>query len=728
MGYPLKTTVLLLCSAALTPLTPALAQVAQPGESDAVLQDIVVTAQKRATNVQDTPLALTAVSGAELAARRVVDIETLAPSLPNVNFGKNVGFARIAIRGLGLDTTVAGQEGRVAYHLDGVYISRPTAALATFFDVERVEVVRGPQGTLYGRNATAGAVNVISSSPEFETGGYAKLTIGNYGLFSTQGAITGAVNDKIAARIAISTTDRKGYGRNLSSGEQIDNEHNYAGRAKLLIRPSDTIDIMLSADYSRQDDNNFVYHYLGAGNPNVVPFAQAGGGLVPANPRDTFGNVDQINKRRFYGFLGTVDIDLGAATLTSVTGYRHSNSRYLTEGDGTQLAVSAFHILERASQFSEELRLAGKTGNLNYLFGLYYFDEKVAGRTRFTPLRSPVPPNRQVQGLDYIGDQGTTAYAAFGQLDYEIVDGLTLSAGARYSYEKKSIDQRGVADFATPYNPAVPSAYNLFQDASKTYKKFTPKITVQYEPTSDLMVYATYSKGFKSGGYSLTAFVAPVEPENLTDYEVGLKAEFLDRKVRTNLAAFYYDYTNLQVQIIQGASAIPLNAASAKVQGVEFELAAKPFANFEVSGNAAWLDSEYKGFATVDAARPALGVLDLSGNRLSQAPRYTVNFSAQYTVPTDIGDFSLRGEGKWVGRVYFSPFNRIVTSQAAHEKYNAYLNFERPGGFNASLFILNIANKRTVSTSQVSAGFIGSPIMGAFDPPRTYGASVGMRF
>ena len=180
--------------------------------ADSALGDIVVTAQKRASSVQDTPLAITAVGGADLRAREINSLENLAPQLPNVNFGKNVGFARIAIRGVGLDTTVVGQEGRVAYHTDGIYISRPTAAIATFFDVNRVEVVRGPQGTLYGRNATAGAINVITNDPEQKFGGYAKLTVGNYGMVGYDGAVTGALTDTISARFAVQTVDRGGYG------------------------------------------------------------------------------------------------------------------------------------------------------------------------------------------------------------------------------------------------------------------------------------------------------------------------------------------------------------------------------------------------------------------------------------------------------------------------------------------------------------------------------------
>ena len=706
--------------------TPAASDVPPAGDA---LGDIIVTAQKRANSVQNTALAVTAVGGAELRAREINSIENLAPSLPNVNFGKNVGFARIAIRGVGLDTTVIGQEGRVAYHTDGIYISRPSAAIASFFDVNRVEVVRGPQGTLYGRNATAGAINVITNDPAQNLSGYGKITIGNYGLISTDGAVTGGLTDTISARIAFQTVNRGGYGRNLVLNEDIDNEKTYALRGKIKFAPSSTFDITLSADYSHEDDQAFVYHYLGVGSPGVVPVGQALGGTVPANPRDTNADVPQHNFRRFYGFGAVANLDLGFATLTSVTGYRRSYTNYRSEADGTSAATATFHIEERAKQFSQEVRLAGDISRLKYLIGVYYFSEDIYGNNAFTPLRRPAPPFGFAQGVDFRGDSTTRASALFGQLDYELIDGLTLSAGARYSHEKRGIDHKGMQDLATPYNPAVPFVYTQFQVASQSVNSFTPRLGIEYKPMRNMLLYATYAKGFKSGGFNNNAFGDPLEPEKLTDYEGGIKAEFFDRKLRTNLAAFYYDYTNLQLQKIVGSAAIPLNAGRAVVKGIEAEVAVRPVSNLELSGNFSHLDTKIKDFATSDASRPTLGVITIDGNRLPQSPRYTVNLAAAYTVVTSAGDFTLRGEAAWTDRVYFSFYNRPEVSQGGYGKYNAFLNYKSDrNGLSASLFIRNIANKRTISSAQVSAGFSRFPIVGAYDPPRVFGGSVGYSF
>jgi iron complex outermembrane receptor protein len=643
-----------------------------------------------------------------------------------VNFGKNVGFARIAIRGLGLDATVGGAEGRVAYHTDGIYISRPSAQLATFFDISRVEVVRGPQGTLYGRNATAGAINVITNDPETTFGGYGKFTIGNYGLFQEEGAITGEIANGVSARIAFMKTDRGGYGKDLTTGSDIDNEHSLGVRAKLKLEPASGVKIVLSGDYSYENDAAFVYHYIGQGNPGTAPRVIALGGTVPANPRDTFANVPQSDERRSWGFGATTTIDIGDTTLTSVTGYRSSMADVIGDHDGTQADVSTIRTYENAKQFSEELRLDGKIGRLKWLVGGFYFNEKIYAESDFSPVLAfnLAFPSR---GLHFNGDLGTDAAALFGQLDFEIVPGLTISAGLRYSHEKKSINQRGAVELTTPATPGYTPNYTSFQVADASFNSTTPRFNINWQATSNLLFYLTYAQGFKSGGFNLTGFSPAVQPEKLTDYEGGFKATLFDGAVRLNGSVFHYDYRDLQVQRILNASAVVVNAANARVNGVEGEFTLRPVSNFEISGNASWLDAKFTKFASEDSARPALGLINLAGNRLPQAPEYLANLAAQYTIPIGSKSLKLRGEMAYTSTVYFSFYNRPDISQPGFTKFNASLTYEA-GGLTASLWIKNIGDKRTLSTDQVSSGFLGYPIMGTFDPPRTFGGSIGYRF
>lgn len=690
--------------------------------------EIIVTAQKRSESVQKIPLAITAVGGEDLARRQVTSFESLAPSLPSVNFGKNVGFARIAIRGLGLDATVGGHEGRVAYHTDGIYISRPSSQLATFFDISRIEVVRGPQGTLYGRNATAGAINVITNDPEDAFGGYLKGTIGNYGLFQEEGAITGPVTEGVAARVAFTKTDRSGFGHNLNTGAEIDNEHSFGVRTKLKVEPVDSVKLVLSADYSYQNDAAFVYHFIGQGNPSSPPRVVGLGGTSPANPRDSLANIPQHDKRRNWGLGATLTADLGSGiNLTSVTGYRSSLADVTGDHDGTQADISMIRTLERAKQFSEELRFDGEIGRLKWLVGAFYFHEKIYAESNFSPVLT-FSGAFMSRGLHFNGDLKTNASAIFGQLDYEIVDGLTVSAGLRYSHEKKFIDQRGAVELFTPATSGYTPNYTNFQDDSASFNSTTPRFNIQWKPTEDLMFYLTYAKGFKSGGFNLTGFSPAVQPEQLTDYEGGFKATLLDGALRVNGSVFHYDYKDLQVQRILNASAVVVNAATARVRGVEGEITVRPVRGFEISGNAAYLDAKFTNFQSEDSSRPTLGLIDLSGNRLPQAPKYTANLAVQYSVPTGSGSIRLRGEMAYTSRVFFSFYNRPDISQDGYTKYNASVSYEGDNGLTLSAWIKNIANKRTFSSTQVSSGFLGFPIMGTFDPPRTFGASIGYRF
>jgi iron complex outermembrane receptor protein len=734
MAFSRITKLALMVGASLAPIAAAQAQSQPQAQQDQAaasaaseVGDIVVTAQKRSESVQKVPLAITAVGGEDLQRRQITSFEGLAPSLPSVNFGKNVGFARIAIRGLGLDATVGGNEGRVAYHADGIYISRPSSQLSTFFDINRVEVVRGPQGTLYGRNATAGAINVITNDPEDMFGGYAKATIGNYNLFQEEGAITGPVSDDVSARFAFTRTDRGGYGKNLTTGASIDNEHSLGVRGKIKIEPSSTVKLVLSGDYSYQDDAAFVYHYIGQGNPASAPRVVALGGTSPANPRDTYANIPQQDTRRNWGIGATLTANLGGANVTSVTGYRYALADVIGDHDGTQADISTIRTLEKARQFSEELRVDGQAGRLKWLLGGYYFHEKIYAESDFSPVLA-FSGAFLSRGLHFNGNLRTDAAAAFGQLDYEIVDGLTISAGLRYSHEKKFIDQRGAVELSTPATPGYVPNFTSFQNTSASFNSTTPRFNIEWKPTSNLMLYATYAKGFKSGGFNLTGFAPPVEPEKLTDYEAGFKATLLGGALRLNGSIFDYEYKDLQVQRILNASAVVVNAATARVRGIEGEFTIRPVKGFEISGNASYLDARFTSFTSQDSARPNLGLIDLSGNRLPQAPKYTANLAAQYSVPVASASVRLRGELAYTSQIFFSFYNRPDISQAGFTKFNASLSYERDNGITASAWIKNIANKRTFSSTQVSSGFLGFPIMGTFDPPRTFGVSLGYRF
>lgn len=720
------------------------------------VQDIVVTAQKNRTNIQRTAIAISAVSGDTLRTQQVADIQGLAQSLPSVNFGQTTGNARIAIRGVGLDNISLGNEGRVAYHVDGVYVARPAAALASFYDVERVEVLRGPQGTLYGRNATGGAVNVITASPSNTLNGYAEATYGNYNLKKIEAGIGGPLADGLSARLSFQVVDRDGYGRNVTLGGDVDDQRTQAVRGQLRFHPSRLIDLTIAADYFHQDDHAYVLHYLGAGSPaapatsttpaltGAVPKGLRLGGVVPGDPRDVAADQRPFNKREFYDLTANLKIDLGAVNIFSIMGYRHATYHIETDLDVTSAPLSVYDQYELSKTFSQELRVAGSFGGTSeWMLGGYYFNESYFGGTRI-PL-DPVATGSNVpgstlpaltslrQGNYTMGNQSTRAYAAFGNAKIPLLPELSLRLGARYSSERKSVDEERFLNLVTPFPPFVgffpalpPGGVRGQQE--HTWSSFTPSVTLQYEPRRGLFMYATYSKGFKSGGFNLGNLQPPFAPEKITDYEAGVRADWLGGRLRTNLSAFYYDYTNLQVSQVLGATIFIQNAASARIYGLEAELSATPVRNLRLDANVSLLNSKYEDFSSVDPARAVLGAINLSGNHLTQAPSYTLNLSAAYTIPSAVGAFTIRGESRFVDRVFLTFYNLNTTSQSPYQQYNAFATWQSHGGLYASVFMRNIANKRVIASEFVSTALVGFPIVGTFEPPRTFGATLGYKF
>lgn len=719
------------------------------------VQDIVVTAQKSRTNVQRTAIAISAVGGDALRTQQVADIQGLAQSLPSVNFGQTTGNARIAIRGVGLDNISLGNEGRVAYHVDGVYVSRPAAALASFYDVERVEVLRGPQGTLYGRNATGGAVNVITTSPGNTLAGYGEATYGNYNAKKVEAGFGGPLANWLSGRLSFQVVDRDGYGRNVVRGGDIDDQSTQAVRGQLRIRPTSGVDLTLAADYFREDDHAYVLHYLGDGSrpaaatgttpalTGATPKGLRVGGIVSNDPRDLASDVQPFNRREFYNVTANLKIDLGAVDFSAISGYRHSEYHTQSDLDVTSAPIAVYDQLERSRTFSQEVRLNGSLGGSSeWMLGGYYFSESYFGGTRIPldPLAtgSNVPgstlpaPTSLRQGNYTMGDQDTRAVAAFGNAKIPLTASLALRIGARYSSERKKVDEERYLNLVTPYPPFVGffpplPAGGVRGQQSRTWNSFTPSVTLEYEPRRGLFLYATYAKGFKSGGFNLGNLQPSFEPEKITDYEAGIRADWLDGRLRTNVSGFYYDYTNLQVSQVVGATIFIQNAASAKIYGMEAEISATPIRNLRVNANFSLLRSRYEDFSSVDPARAALGPVSLSGNHLTQAPNYTLNLDAAYTIPTDVGGFTLRGEARFVDRVYLTFYNLDFTSQPSYAQYNAFLTWQSKGSLYASLFVRNIADKRVIASEFVSTGLVGFPIVGSFEPPRTYGLTIGFK-
>jgi iron complex outermembrane recepter protein len=697
--------------------------------------DIVVTAQRRSERLQDTPLAITALSGTALQRAPITDISDIQTSVPNVNISLHNSAAVVAIRGIGFDILTAGADGSVAIHTDGVYQSRPSSALGALYDVDRIEVARGPQGTLYGRNATGGAINVVSRKPTSTPEGYVNLTYANYNSVSVEAALSGPISgDVLRARISAKIEQRDGWGKNLFNGKDIDDVKSRAIRAMIDFRPSDTVSFLLSGEYFKRDDSGAANHVAGCVTPVCGPNAATSRGFtLPSDPRDVDQDFQPVYRPEQYAVSLTSRVELPFADLTAISGYRDGNFYWLTDFDGTRQREAFLTREENYKTFSQEVQLGHRDGNVDWILGGFYFYEKNYARANghFVPFFAPTFTDYFQGGTLY-----TNAYAVFGELSYHLTPELTLTAGGRYSHEKKRIKgeftfTRGpvniVARQAAP-TAAIPCVTCRGLPDSVSFNAFTPKIGVQYKFSSNQMLYVTVQKGFKSGGFAAGAVTPSFQPETIWNYEAGLKATWLDRALTTNIAVYHYDYKDLQVgQVIGNATQIA-NAGTAKVDGIETEFRLALGEHLSLDGFGSYNHARITNYTVPNAAiNPALP-LDLSGNLLSNAPKWTGKIGLEYKADAFGGSLTWRGELFSSSRVYFSTFNNATNDQDPYTLFNASLRYEGADDWFANLFMNNITNRTVKAGGVVSSGTVGSIVGVTYLPPRTYGVTVGKRF
>ncbi len=653
----------------------------------------------------------------------------------------------MTLRGIGIESISTGTDGSIAFNTDGVYYSRTATALASFYDLERLEVLRGPQGTLYGRNATGGSVNLITAKPTPTTEGYLNLTYGNYDTVTTEGALSGPiVQDKVQGRIAFQTQRHDGYGKNIVTGNDVDNKDSKAVRGMLEFHPAERVTLLVGADYYHANDHSNVYHYFGAaaqtaaGVP-IVPAVIRLGGFVAADPRDIAAGRDPTSKQEFYGGLAELRYEGDDFTIKSVTSARRSQYTVSdTDVSGGSIVLTPLRISEDAKQFSQELQLSKSSENNKFVAGAYYFRESDLGQ-QFVPYNGRLVGQGNVflQGFFGGGTIKTQAGAVYAQDTYSLTPALRLTLGARYSVEKKSVDDQSQFDLSRPFSFDNPVLTPHHVD-DKTFSAFTPKIGIDYDLAQDVMVYASYSKGFKSGTYNLGGASPPLRPEKIDAYEAGLKSTLLDRRLRANIAGFYYDYSDLQVGLVRGVLLTLENAATARIYGLEGEFTLRPTDGpLLLTLNASWLHARYIRYVSADNNRPngdgvtvdttGAPAFNLAGNHLSRAPDYTVNAGVEYSWNVGGGKLTARGEGFWSDRVYFTPFNVKGLSQGSYQLFNAFLNYEPDARWSVRLYGKNLGNRTIRSGSQSAAvSPLGAPIIGLLQAPRTYGVTVGYRF
>lgn len=679
--------------------------------------EIVVTAQKRSERLQDVPIALTALNSNSLEDRNISNIEGLAFSVPSLTVTNSAGVSAtnlITIRGIAGQPLPIGASNATAVYLDGVYIARPDGAVFALDDVERVEVLRGPQGTLYGRNATAGAINIITRSPGENLQGGASLRYGNYNTLEAKASLSGPLASGFFAGVSGSYSRHDGYYNNSVDNRRVKGAESFTLRGTLRYASSDgSLEIKLSADTSRVDNPSF----LKAIAPGSSAPSFTDPGTVAADrPNDIRQHVAQDGVALAISYDATETVK-----LTSITSYRKLNTQTVLDSDGTALPTALAAIDNTSKSFMQELRANYDGSGWRLTAGANYYHEDA------TLARAANPASLAVLRDPY-DTSVLNAWALFAQAEIDLTRQLTVVGGLRFNSERRTFS----LDY-TARNPSFFYAGKVADDA------WIPSIGLNFKPSSDLLIYAKVSKGYQAPGFEYspgpTAGVRTFQAEDLVAYEAGLKTRMFGRRVTLDLAAFHYDYKDIQVRsnIGFGVTAVQ-NAASAKIDGVEASVTARPINALTIGGNLAYLDARYGDFCqpisagTPQGADPlcAPNIADRSGNRLNQAPQWSGNVFATVELPT--GNFgTLRGTVNyaWQGNVFYSTANIAPISSGGWNALDARLGLSIVNGPELFVYGKNLTNKRYVSWSAQATATI---LAGSLNEPRIYGVGISHRF
>lgn len=739
----------------------AIALPAMAAGPDSLLEELVVTAQKREENVQTTPLSITAVTGATLAKDRVLSLEDLARNQTGISFTANSPQSNeINIRGVvntRLSSPTADQS--VSTFVDDVYVGRAGNMNSSFYDVARVEVVRGPQGVLLGKNVAGGAVNIISNAPTFDRSGKFTLSVGNYDLRQTQGFFNGALTDDLAGRVSFQTIYHSGYAQDILHNVDVENLESVQGRVQLAYAPKESdLRANLIVDYSK--DSNDGVNRVGLKSTTLpagfTPWSSARdriaairGSLsvresLPIWPlfKGDAAPTPQEARHETYNIIAKVEKDVTPdIRFSSITGYRNNRSFTLYDQTGLGpangynvitplLFAEPVNFIENVEQFSQEVRLTSTDDDsrLDWIVGAYYQKSRVHQFNRFWGESTVLPT---LSGESHWDDKGHNEdMAVFAQLGYDITDTLKAEIGARYTKDKKGGHQTGIiiatGDRLNPLDtaPLTPLTVNFSTPYGADWSKLTPQATLRWTPNDTTMVYGTVSVGFKGGGFQNNAsngFAAaqPYNPETVTNYEAGYKTELFDRTVRWNSAVFYMKYKDLQVQqtLASCLCNVISNAPGATIKGFETDLQYAPTTWFRGWASGSYVHGRYDEFIFAG--------VNNSGNKMQRTPEWQAAIGAEVT--TSVGSWedalSARLSYKWQGKMPWAPEN--TTWEKAYGTLDGRVTLTSPDkNWSVSVFGKNITDE--LYRTNIIAFF--QEEMSSFAAPRTFGMELSAAF
>ena len=794
-------------AALLLPVAPAVAsetatgtdaattEAAGAAEADAAYGEydggaIIVSARRRDESAQDVPIALSVVGSETLQATgnyTLTQVQQIVPSLQVFSF--NPRNTNINIRGLGSNVALTndGLENGVGFYVDNVYYGRVGQSQFDLVDLQQIEVLRGPQGTLFGKNTTSGAINISSRKPSFDPEFSGEASVGDYGYYQLRASASGGlIDDLLAVRLSGSVTKRRGFLYNDTQRERAQDYSNWSVRGQLLFTPTADLEVRIIGDFARQKQNhvlNVFADYFGTyENGTAIPnsFAERaarfpGYSFPTIDPFARRGEADSHYQSNMdgYGVSGQVDWDIGSARLTSITAYRWWDWNPANDGDSTSLPIiTKAQQANRQRQFSQEIRLASDSdGPIDYVVGAYYFWQVIRGKGASAygpaaglwnrPATSPVPIeawNAALTGFEAnsTSDPRTRSYALFGQLDWKFTDRLTLTAGLRYTHEKKSgsFTQVHVAGIDLSTLPVLLAAQAAgiraqFNPVTSYSTGFTDNslsglATLSWQFSDDALAYATYSRGNKSGGLNLTNLpaglrpedVAAVAPEKVDSYELGIKSQWFDRKLTLNVAGYWTEIRDYQTAIteqVQNSVNVRqyiANIPGVRSRGVEGDLSFAPSERASFYASVAYADTTYSDYPNAPQAPERLnvsGIQDLTGEQLPGVPKFTYTLGGDVSAPLgNLGgrDLSIYAHADYSHRSSFntSSSDSIYADVPAYGIANARIGFKTDDGlFDLSIWARNLFDKDYFQTLSAQNTGIVTALIGE---PRTIGATL----
>jgi iron complex outermembrane receptor protein len=708
------------------------------------LTEITVTAQRRSESLQTVPIAITAVNAAEMERNGIHDLGTLSGQVPGLTFspyapGQNI----VSLRGVSSNDDGAGTDNSVAVFVDDVYLGRVSNINPEMYDVDRVEVLRGPQGTLYGKNTIGGAVNIISSRPNTSNLDIkATADFGNYDRHSFSALMTGPIGGDWAGKLVVSTRNSDGWVNNVVLHTKEKNDDGQAVRGQLL-RVGDSSELLLSADYQQLNDEDMARIPL-THMTNNLPFSALGAyqSLCGENNPSCATNPSDGFARQFaYGASAKFTDHVNSSSdLIAISAYRRSYNRWSMDSLGAVLPL-ANDVWDGTSQYSEELRwVSAPTDQVKYVGGLWFMREDTNRlRTFLLPSIDPNPEDAD----RYRGVDRTTSEAGFGQVDWQFADLWTLTVGGRYSHDFKHIDNDAVHGVSGILF-IIPNTFANEREAG--WGKFTPKVTLRYEPISALNLYATVSQGFKSGGFAASptslAETNPLRPEQATNAEFGAKAE-LSQRLRLNVALFDTRYKDLQIQAFgPPAGCVPtpsvpcfgqfetFNAGTAEAKGAELELRWLPIDKLTVSATYGYLDAKFKNLYLPNASvyttvsGQTIDLRNQSGQDMMRAPRNKGSLEILHELPLGSdGGLETSASYRYTSdqRGELEPY----AIQPAAGLIDGSMTWVSPGRkYEIALWGKNLANRVWISHVYT----IANEVFGVYGDPRMYGVRMTWHF